>query len=66
MMTENLDRLGEVADDIDNLLGAMALPMPPQFHLDQLRRALPEVRDRIRRIYVAEAGDNPWDTHLKD
>ena len=61
--TDSMEELGKASDTIDNLLGAMQLPLPAQLHLDQLRRSLPEIRDTMRRVYVERTGDNPWDTH---
>lgn len=55
--------VGLVADTLDNLIHALALPMPPAFHLERLRAALPGVRDRLRAAFVAAVGDNPWPTH---
>ncbi len=60
MTYESMEKLGMAADTLANLLGAMELPMPAQFHLDRLKAALPEVRDAMRAVYVAETGDNPW------
>jgi hypothetical protein len=58
---ENMERLGMLADRIDNLIGALQLAMPPQFHVEQLRSALPEIRDGLRNVYCVETGDNPWE-----
>lgn len=58
---ESMELLGMAADDIDNLLGAMQLPVPAQVHLDGLRATLPKIRDRLRAVYVAEMGENPWE-----
>jgi hypothetical protein len=57
------EQIGNIADRIDNLLGAMRLAMPPAFHLEQLKSALPEIRDTLRLIYIAETGEDPWATH---
>lgn len=57
---ENMEALGEQADTLDNLLSAMQLPLPPQMHLDALRPSLLQVMEKLREIYVAETGYNPW------
>lgn len=54
------DVVGFAADTLDNLIHSMSLPMPPAFHVDQLRVALPGVRDKLRRSFVAATGQNPW------
>jgi hypothetical protein len=60
-VSARIEQLGLLADRIDNLLGAMQLSMPAQFHLDQLKAALPGLRDQLRLIYIAESGEDPWD-----
>jgi hypothetical protein len=62
-MSAHSELIGQVADRLDNLIGALQLPLPPQIHVAQLGRALPEVRDTLRLIYIAETGEDPWATH---
>lgn len=54
------DKIGEWADTLDNLLGATMLPMPAQFHLEQLTAAITAMRDEMRAAYVKATGENPW------
>lgn len=54
------DEFTEVVDTIDNLLGAMKIPMPDGFHVKQMKHELKEVSDRLKRIYVEEEDENPW------
>lgn len=58
---ESMEAVGTAADDIDNLLAAMSLPLPAQLHLDALKASLPEIRDRLRLVYKTEVGDDPWE-----
>lgn len=60
MQATSTQLLGDAADTLDNLCHAAMLPMPAQFHLDQLKAALPEVVKNLRAVYVAETGKNPW------
>lgn len=60
MTYESMEKLGMLSDRIDNLLGAMKLALPAQFHLDRLKAALPEIRDGMREVYKLETGDDPW------
>jgi hypothetical protein len=62
---ESMELLAMQAETLDNLIGALSLPMPAQVHLYQLKARLPEIRDALRRVYTAETGDNPWETHPK-
>ena len=56
-------QIGLLADRLDNLIGAMQLPLPAHMHLEGLRVALPEIRNALRLIYTAETGEDPWSTH---
>jgi hypothetical protein len=60
MKQENAEDLGKAADTVDNLIHAMMLPMPSAVHLQALKESLPALRDRLRAIYIAETGENPW------
>lgn len=60
MKEQNAERLGDLADKCDNLFHAAQLPMSPQFHKEQLQRAMAEIRDELKQIYVDETGQNPW------
>lgn len=61
MKTENASALGELSDRCDNLFHAAQIPMPAEFHKEQLSHAMAEIRDELRRIYVSETGFNPWE-----
>lgn len=60
MNQDNAFSVGEIADDINTLIGALAVPLPNATHVDAIRAALPSFRARLRAIFVAEVGDNPW------
>lgn len=62
-MSARGDQIGKAADRVDNLIGALQLPLPAQMHVDQLKIALPELRDMLRLIYIAETGEDPWATN---
>jgi hypothetical protein len=63
---ESMELLGMQADRIDDLIGALALPLPDSLHVQALREALPGIRNRLRRVYVLETGDDPWATHPQE
>ena len=54
------DEFAEVIEKVDNLLGAMEIPMPAEFHVNQMKRELREVSDKLKQIYVEEEDENPW------
>ena len=62
-MSARGEQIGDVAETLDNLIGALQLRLPAQMHVDQLKLALPKLRDTLRLIYIAETGENPWETH---
>lgn len=55
------DEFAEVIERIDNLRGALEIPMPAEFHVNQMKRELEEVSDKLKRIYVEEEDENPWE-----
>lgn len=57
---ENITEIGKVADTIDNLLAATNLPMPPKFHLEQLKDGLAKISAKLKLIFVDASGTNPW------
>lgn len=57
---DQIERLGLLADELDNLSGATQLAMPPAFHLKQLQRAMPELSAKIKALVVEISGENPW------
>ena len=63
MMTEQADRIGEIADRLDSLACGLVIPMSADVHVAMLKSILPQLRDELRSVYVAETGDNPWATH---
>ncbi len=59
-MSDELDTLGQQADRIDSLVSGMVMPLPPQFHLDQLALILPDISAAIKKFVVEQSGENPW------
>lgn len=50
------DEFTEVVDTIDNLLGAMKIPMPAEFHVKQMKHELKEVSDRFSNSNTVKIG----------
>jgi hypothetical protein len=57
---ERTERIGELADRLDNLLAATNLPMSPEFHLRQVKVGLEEISKELKAIYKDAAGVDPW------
>ena len=55
MRKDLLERLGLAADRVDNLLGALCLPLPPRIHVEGLTPNLREVAAELHAIYDAAA-----------
>lgn len=51
---------GEQIDRLDNFIGALQLPIPDRMHVDQLRKALPEISAALKQAYEDLSGENPW------
>jgi hypothetical protein len=60
MDAETAEKVGEVADTLDNLIHALMLPMPADLHVKALKESLPELRDSLKTI-CRDAGHDFWD-----
>ena len=61
MIMKASEEFGEIIDRIDNLLFALELPMPAEFHVNQMKHELSDMSEKLKRIYVEEEGENPWE-----
>lgn len=55
------ERFGLLIDSIDNYAHALKMPLPADMHVEQLRRALPEKVEELKKIYVELTNTNPWE-----
>ncbi|HEX3560386.1 MAG TPA: hypothetical protein VHU19_14355 [Pyrinomonadaceae bacterium] len=58
---EQLERIAEVAQTANNLLGALELPLPAHLHLEGCRGNIQDMRDELRKIVVELKGEDPWE-----
>ena len=56
-----VEEIGRMSDKVDNLLGAMQLPVSPEIHMEGLRGNLEQMRADLREIYTSLTGENPWE-----
>jgi hypothetical protein len=61
VVEEQIERLGQLADEADNLIAASKLAMPPAFHVDQLRKGLRKLSEQIKALVVEIGGEDPWE-----
>ena len=47
-VAELVEDVGQCADEIDNLVAAMAMPIPDALHMQALRSAIPDIAARLR------------------
>ncbi|WP_293708644.1 hypothetical protein [Stenotrophomonas sp. UBA7606] len=59
MNDDQLERLGQLADRLDNYAAAGAIPMPDHIRLAAINEAIPEMRDELKAV-LREAGFDPW------
>ena len=51
-LTDISNEIGELKDTVDNLRGALEIPMPPQFHVTQMKNQLAEISEKLKNIYI--------------
>lgn len=56
------EKIGQLADRVDNLVHALQLPLPPVLHVQQLREVLLQIRDALRLVYTEQMGEDHWET----
>lgn len=60
MLEGERELLGRAIDRVDNLVGALQLPLPDKMHVQQLRVLLPEIVEELKAGFTAVTGENPW------
>lgn len=63
MTEESKDKLGQAIDRVSNLEGALQIPMPAEFHIEQFKSLLPEILKELRDGYAEVTGEDPWENH---
>lgn len=58
---EQLESLGKLADRVNNLHGALQLPMRPQFHIRQMQSELLGLRNDLRALVREVGEEDPWE-----
>lgn len=61
MKEETIETIGQLKDQVDSLLCATGLSMPAEFHLNCLKDELKEISETLKRVYIAETGEDPWE-----
>ena len=59
--TDISNEIGELKDKVDNLRGALEIPMPAQFHVAQMKTQLEEISEKLKGIYIEMTDENIWD-----
>lgn len=57
---EQLEELGRLVDQANNLAAASQLPVKPQIHIEGMRGGLLSIRDALQKLYIEISGDDPW------
>lgn len=62
---DNIEKIGQVADKVDNYYFALKMPLPAEVHIDQIKIGLKKMSKQLKGIYVAVSGNNPWEVSEK-
>jgi hypothetical protein len=57
---EQLEELGRLVDQANNLAAASQLPVRPGIHIKGLRGGLESIGEALRKLYVEISGDDHW------
>lgn len=60
---DSLEVIALEIERIQNLVGALALPLPDSMHVEQMKRQLPSVSANLKAAYIAAGGADVWATH---
>lgn len=61
-MTDAQEKLGQAIDRVDNLAHGLNMALPPQMHVDTLKRLLPEIVKELKEAFAEATGENPWES----
>lgn len=59
-MNEAQEQLGQLIDRVDAIGHGLRIPMPAQFHVDNLKFVLPGIVVELKDVFVKVTGANPW------
>ena len=55
------EKLGTAIDEVENLVYALKLKMPAEFHISMLEETLPKLVEKLKDGFVEATGENPWE-----
>lgn len=55
------EKLGQAIDSVENLMYALQLNMPAQFHVEQMKNQLPDLVAKLKEGFIEATGENPWE-----
>ena len=58
---EQLERLGQLVDRLNNLQMALTMPLTAKLHLECVKPIIPELKEEVKDIYFKLGGENVWD-----
>ena len=57
---DDAEELGTMVDELDALIAALAMPLPPELHIKGLAGSIKNKRDKLRNL-LTRNGFDPWD-----
>lgn len=61
MNNDNLEKLGQAIDKLENLSYSIQLVMPDAFHVVQMKKELPKLVQELKEGFIEATGENPWE-----
>ena len=60
MSEEHVETIGGVIDEIENLISSLSLPVPNDIHVKSMRKLLPEIKEKLKNVYLLCGGEDLW------
>ncbi len=61
MTEENLEELGQIAELAETYFCGAKIPFDDKMHKEALAAGMQKICKRLKALYVAESGENPWE-----
>ena len=56
-----MEMIGQQIDRIDSLLAGLQIPLPAEFHIEQLKPVLEDISSEMKTLFTEITKENPWE-----